>query len=288
MEVKAFIEMLWQVRYQFDSWVVKWVERDDSTESHLSLTYQSRSQSNGQYYINRTPKDINELVLLQSVRNFTGERSAQYWITPFIAVLIQKDVGAKQEKQALRLLERIDNRMSLALCSQKEASFKQAIFKKPKSIEWNEHAKYFAESKGTGFEHYWFQKLEYLLWKQVNDSKSELNSSELDKFKKYRITSKNSVEHVHPQNEEHKSKLPNEILDAFGNLVLLSPGENSSYSNQDVDKKQIDFERKPHFDSLKLRAIFIQKGNMPWNKIQIETHQNRMLDVLETHYGDKE
>ena len=286
--VKAFIKMLWQVRYQFDAWVVKWVERDDSPESHLSLTYQSHSQSKGQYYINRPFKEINALALLQSVRNFTGERSAQYWITPFIAKLIKKEIGIKEENRALRQLEKIDNLMSLASCSQKGASFKQAKLKKPPGINWVEQEKYFAEENGTGFEHYWFQKLEYLLWKKVNESKSDLSKTDFKKFKKYRITSKNSVEHVHPQNDEYKSKLSNNTLNAFGNLVLLSPGENSSYSNQDVDKKQIDFERKSHFDSLKLREIFSQKGKNIWDETEIEEHQKRMLDVLEVHYGDKE
>ncbi len=80
--VKLFIETLWQVRYQFDRWVVKWVERDDATDAQLGLTYQSRSKSNDTYYINRTQKELTDIVLLQSVRNFTGERSAQYWLTP--------------------------------------------------------------------------------------------------------------------------------------------------------------------------------------------------------------
>lgn len=284
--IKDFIEVLWQVRYQFDRWVVKWVKRDDSTDSHLGLTSQSRSQSKGKYYINRAPKELSAIVLLQSVRNFTGERSAQYWITPFIAELIRKNIGSKQEKKALKLLERIDNRMSLAICSQKEASFKQARSKIPKIMEWAEQADYFNESNGTSFEHYWFQKLEYLLWKRLNNSESTLSPAETAKFKKYRITSKNSVEHVHPQNEEYKSKLPYETLNAFGNLVLLSPGENSSYSNQDVDKKQIDFDRKAHFDSLKLLEIFKQKGSKPWNQQEIESHQKQMLDVLATHYQE--
>ena len=284
--IKDFIEMLWQVRYQFDCWVVKWVKRDDSTEPHLGLTYQSRSKSNGNYYINRTAKELSGIVLLQSVRNFTGERSAQYWITPFIAELIKKSIGSKEGRKALRLLERIDNRMSLAICSQKEASFKQAISKKPQRIEWAEQAKYFNESNGTSFEHYWFQKLEYILWKRLDSSESTLSAVEAAKFKKYRITSKNSVEHVHPQNEEYKSKLPYKTLNAFGNLVLLSPGENSTYSNQDVDKKQIDFDRKAHFDSLKLLEIFKQKGFKPWNQQEIEYHQKQMLDVLATHYQE--
>ena len=286
--VKAFIEMLWQVRYQFDAWVVKWVERDDSSDSQLSLTSQSPSPSKNTQYINRSPKDINALALLQSVRNFTGERSAQYWLTPFIAKLIKKKIGIKADKEALIRLETIDNLMSLATCSQKKASFKQANLIKPKRLKWEEQKEYFTEAKGTGFEHYWFQKLEYLLWKKIDTGRSKLETDDLNKFKQFRITSKNSVEHVHPQNDEYKSKLSYETLNAFGNLVLLSPGENSSYSNQDVDKKQIDFERKQHFDSLKLREMFIQKGNNSWDQTAIEAHQKRMLDVLETHYGDKE
>jgi hypothetical protein len=58
------------------------------------------------------------------------------------------------------------------------------------------------------------------------------------RFKKYRITAKNSVEHVYPQQEEYQRYLDKEILDSFGNLVLLSPGENSAYSNQAVGKKK--------------------------------------------------
>ena len=282
--VKSFIEMMWQVRYQFDAWVVKWVKRDDSSEFHLGLTSQSPSPSKNTQYINRSPKETNALALLQSVRNFTGERSAQYWLTPFIAKLIKKKIGIKADREALIHLETIDNLMSLATCSQKEASFKQASLIKPKRIKWEEQKEYFTEAKGTGFEHYWFQKLEYLLWKEIDSARFKLETDDLDKFKQFRITSKNSVEHVHPQNDEYKSKLSYETLNAFGNLVLLSPGENSSYSNQDVDKKKIDFEKKPHFDSLKLREVFLQKANMSWNKTKIEKHQKKMIDLLGTHY----
>ncbi|CSA15039.1 Protein of uncharacterised function (DUF1524) [Vibrio cholerae] len=115
-------------------------------------------------------------------------------------------------------------------------------------------------------------------------SESSLPSEELNKFKKYRITSKNSVEHVHPQNDEYNSRLDCETLNSFGNLVLLSPGENSSYSNQDVDKKRIDFERKSHFDALKLREIFGVKGQGLWGKQQIDNHLEDMMAVFAQHY----
>ncbi|WIG83390.1 DUF262 domain-containing protein [Photobacterium damselae] len=278
--VKQFIETLWQVRYQFDRWVVKWVERDDATESQLSLTYYSKPA--GKKYINRTEKELSDIVLLQSVRNFTGERSAQYWLTPFISGLIRSSI--KQESEALKLLENIDNKMSLSLDTQKEASFALAEGSEPNCQSWQSQSTYFAKSLGTSFEHYWFQKLEYLIWKKMKASESSLSAEELNKFKKYRITSKNSVEHVHPQNDEYNSRLDCETLNSFGNLVLLSPGENSSYSNQDVDKKRIDFERKSHFDALKLREIFGVKGQESWGKQQIDDHLTQMMAVFAQHY----
>ncbi|MFH0259380.1 DUF262 domain-containing protein [Vibrio barjaei] len=279
-EVKGFLDILWKVRYQFDRWVVKWVERDDATESQLSLTYYSKPV--GKKYINRSEKELSDIVLLQSVRNFTGERSAQYWLTPFISGLISGDL--KQESDALALLERIDNQMSLSNETQKEASFALAAGKQPNCKTWLEQSDYFNNSLGTSFEHYWFQKLEYLIWKQMKASESSLSSEELNKFKKYRITSKNSVEHVHPQNDEYKSELAYETLNSFGNLVLLSPGENSSYSNQDVDKKRIDFDRKSHFDALKLREMFAVKGQGLWGKQQIDNHLEDMMAVFAQHY----
>ncbi|MBV1843276.1 DUF262 domain-containing protein [Photobacterium ganghwense] len=280
--VKQFIETLWQVRYQFDRWVVKWVERDDTTDAQLGLTYQSHSKSNGTYYINRTQKELTEIALLQSVRNFTGERSAQYWLTPFLSGLIRSSI--KQDSEALELLENIDNKMSLSIDTQKEASFALAEGLEPNCQSWQSQSMYFEQPLGTSFEHYWFQKLEYLIWKQMKASESSLSSEELNKFKKYRITSKNSVEHVHPQNDEYKSELAYETLNSFGNLVLLSPGENSSYSNQDVDKKRIDFDRKSHFDALKLREIFGVKGQGLWGKQQIDNHLEDMMAVFAQHY----
>lgn len=280
--VKQFIETLWKVRYQFDRWVVKWVERDDASEELLALTYQHLSESKGKRYINRKQKDIGELVLLQSVRNFTGERSAQYWLTPFISGLIRSSI--KQDPEAIELLENIDNKMSLSVDTQKEASFALAGNSEPNCQSWQSQSTYFEQSLGTSFEHYWFQKLEYLIWKQMKASESSLSSEELYKFKKYRITSKNSVEHVHPQNDEYKSELAYETLNSFGNLVLLSPGENSSYSNQDVDKKRIDFDRKSHFDALKLREMFAVKGQGLWGKQQIDNHLEDMMAVFAQHY----
>lgn len=269
-EVKRFLKTLWQVRYQFDRWVVKWVERDDSDDEQLRLTE----------VVDRSPKKLTNLAVLQSVRNFTGESSAQYWITPFIAQLIKEGVN-KDQDAALKILEKIDNVLSLAADSetQKTASFKQACNVDPDVEAWESRLPYFRYSKGTSFEHYWFQKLEYLLWKNESDRDEP-------RFKAYRITAKNSIEHVYPQHEEYKNNIARKDLDSFGNLALLSPGENSSYSNQAVKKKLVDFEAKAHFDSLKLKAIFeLVSKESKWAEVQIHKHEQKMLSLLSHHYN---
>lgn len=280
-EVKRFIKTLWQVRYQFDRWIVKWVERDDSDEEQLLLTKISRSQSGGKsWYINRAQSDLSPLSMLQCVRNFTGERSAQYWLTPFIAGLIEADIT--DDKRAEKLLERVDNELSLTTETQKEASFKQALQKSVQVEGWTSKKLYLEQSEGTSFEHYWFQKLEYLLWKKMKQEDAVEKE-----FKKYRITSKNSVEHVHAQKEEHKKPLDKSLLDSFGNLVLLSPGENSSYSNQAVKKKMVDFAAKSQYDSLKLKAIFdLSNKGENWGESEIRQHQKEMLGILSNHYAE--
>lgn len=272
-EVKAFVELLWQVRYQFDTWVVKWVEHIDRNDPQLRLTYQSSS---------RSIREVGLLAQLQSVLNFTGDRSAQYWLTALLARLV--DAPEQSYEQVVQLLESIDNQMSLAECTQKIASFTLA---KGLSIDlknWARQEEYLCESKGTAFEHYWFQKLEYVLWKNADKE----NPVDVGRIKRYRITSKNSVEHVYPQHEQFNRKLEGEgdPLNAFGNLVLLSPGENSSYGNQTVGKKMDDFINKPGIDSMKLRQIYHEYENAGrlWDTEQVEKHQRKMLKLLREHY----
>ncbi len=274
--IKAFMLLLWQVRFQFDKWIVKWVEHDDSIDPQLRLTYVSRSKSGNTYYINRSAAELSELVQLQAVLNFTGDRSAHYWLTALLAELVSKPNLTGSE--VLAKLERIDNQLSLTCETQKVASFTLAKGKSPALHGWQHFEEYLNNPQGTRFEHYWFQKLEYLLWKQGDKSDERL--------KRYRITSRNSIEHVHPQNEEYGRLLEKSSLDAFGNLVLLSPGENSSYSNQTVAKKRADFVSKPRYDSLKLKAMFdyYKQTGEAWGEVQIVQHQREMIDILTKHY----
>lgn len=273
----AFIELLWHVRYQFDCWVVKWRQDDNDNTAHLYLG--SVSWNDSEKRLNRSfPERVQDLVQLQAVRNFTGERSAQYWLTPLLA----RSLGTTSNEEALALLEDIDNKLSLANCSQKEASFALLQNEPPACHPHNWIREHLEQHLGTGFEHYWFQKLEYVLWK----NRASLPFQDDKRLADFRISSKNSVEHVHPQHHEYtQEQLEKEMLNSFGNLALLSPGENSSYSNQDPGKKRVDFNKKPNIDALKLAHIFKLMGNSDvWDDDMIKQHREDMLKLLEAHY----
>lgn len=275
-ETECFFLLLWKVRYIFDKYVVKWrFEEDSDNDEKLLLTKINRSESSDKNYFSRTNLPYSSYQMLQSVLYFTGGFSQQYWLTPFLFLLLENNLT---DDQILSELEKIDNLMlpgdkkeiSIQLASkarrdEKVASGALDILDKP---------------HGTSFNHYWFYKLEYILWKNWTDLQDV-------KFKNYRITSKNSVEHIFPQNHEFGDKLEfseHDWLNSFGNLGLLSVGENSKYNNQDVEKKKVDFKKKETYDSLKLAKVYSSQHIESWGIENIQEHQNQMKTDILNHY----
>lgn len=277
-KVEDFFLLLWKVRYLFDKYVVKWrneegVEISNENEK-LLLTSIYESNIESKKYYSRRNSENSEIQMLQSVLYFTGIFAQQYWLTPFIDFLLNHE-NLNNDDLILKELERIDNIMIPG--DKKEISWKlvnsELVLPEVEDIK-----KILSKASGTGFSHYWFYKLEYILWKNRDESDQ--------KIKQYRITSKNSIEHVFPQNEENKNNLDNlgdeiDWLNSFGNLALLSVGQNSSYSNQDVAKKRIDFNNKSTYDSLKLAKTY---SNNSWNSEQIKEHQGETIKLFENHY----
>lgn len=273
-EIEEFFLLLWEVRYLFDKYVVKWRNEEGEEISNenekLLLTSIYESNKDGKKHYSRQNNENSEMQMLQSVLYFTGIFAQQYWLTPFIDFLLKPE-NLNNDDLVLKELERIDNIMIPG--DKKEISWK-LITNKLAIPKFEEVRTTLLKASGTGFSHYWFYKLEYILWKNRDQND--------EKIKQYRITSKNSIEHVFPQHEENKNKLENtNYLNSFGNLALLSVGQNSSYSNQDVSKKRIDFNNKSTYDSLKLAKIYSTDS---WNSEQIKQHHDEMILYLENHY----
>lgn len=282
--VECFFQLLWRVRYLFDKYVVKW-RYDNDTDPYAgdgeTLKLTSVSQHNTTF--TRVNCELSELSVLQSTLYHTGGYNHQYWLTPFLHYLLHND--GKNGAEILEELEKIDNHMLPG--EKKDISWKltdQAVRHAKVTVNIQQ---ILGMPSGTRFSHYWFYKLEYLLWK---DWDRNVSNPAYEKFKRFRITAKNSVEHVFPQNQEHGEKLDDlkdgiNWLDSFGNLGLLSVGQNSSYSHQDVKKKAIDFGKKETYDSLKLAKIYALPEKENWNSPQIWKHQEEMIAIIKKHYN---
>lgn len=263
-------------RYLFDKYIVKWISDVDTKTESLELLNYNRNEEG---YYSRTKYEKSPSLMLQSVMYYTGDYLRQYWLTSYLGYLLDNHNNiSPTHKKILLKLEEIDNSFSMVNGkTDKEISWMH-INSKNVDLDFNIN-EYLNESYGTGFKHYWFQKLEYILWKNW-ENKDDI------KFKKYRITSKNSVEHIYPQNPENRNQHPevaDDCLHSFGNLVLLSVAQNSEYSNKSVNVKKSMFEEKKEtYDTLK--SFYIFNNQTEWNVDSIRIHKDKMIDLIQEHY----
>ena len=270
-DVKEFFELLWEVRYQFDKHVIKWVSVEEEKQHairRMRINYNNKQET---AYLQRETKDaLPDFALLQSMLYHSQQMTTQYWLTPLLKFLLENQSDHKN----LLYLQHLDNHL---LCSRVEGSliirthrFLQNLWHKETLIDAKESLGQKYEN-GTQYPHYWFYKLEYVLYLKLKRN----NSSLVDNF---RITSKNSVEHVTPQNPEQKQdEIPSEILHNFGNLALVTKSINSEMSNKGFSIKKVEFEHryKGKGVSLKLEDIF---AKTQWKEDEIRVHQQQMID----------
>ncbi len=277
-EIKRFFLLLWEVRYLFDKYVIKWVSDIDSKTETLELVNINRNP--GTIYYNRVKYAKSESLMLQSVLYFTGDYLRQYWLSSYLDYLYYNHKNQEATSQDhLKYLEKQDNIFSLNKSNtDKDLSWMLINQTSGSSQEFNIE-EYLRSNQGTSFKHYWFQKLEYILWKNWKDERT-------DEFNNYRITSKNSVEHIYPQNPENliqHTVIEDKYLHSFGNLVLLSVAQNSEYSNKSYRVKNSMFrEKRESYDSLKSYYIF--SSNSDWNPILIKEHCEAMIKKIIDHY----
>lgn len=139
---------------------------------------------------------------------------------------------------------------------------------------------------------YWFWRLDYYLWENRNEH--FLDQKQRDIAEKYIFRRNRSIEHVAPQNPKHDAAdslkwdvdNPQDIAirDCFGNLCMVSGGQNSSLSNESFKVKRayvesfIDGDKTGSIESLKLLKVLQYKH---WDKEKsIREHGEAMLKIL--------
>ncbi|EDP73498.1 HNH endonuclease family protein, partial [Hydrogenivirga sp. 128-5-R1-1] len=159
-------------------------------------------------------------------------------------------------------------------------------------------------NNGTSTEHYWFYKLEYLLWKEFKEKDKYFKVSknkgdggleypfgnfDYSKIKDtYRLTRKNSIEHIQAQSRanEWKEVQDNECsekcnIDCFGNLTLISTHLNSSLLDKSFNEKRnliANQLERGTIESLKMLLVYSKYDK--WTPEECKTHHNEMIELL--------
>ena len=106
-------------------------------------------------------------------------------------------------------------------------------------------------------------------------------------WKSYRMTARNSIEHVGPQNPRVvEDRVCNEMIDTMGNLVLVTRSINSEYSDKAYSvKKSIfkDKKSKGSLDSLKSDIIYSEDN---WNDEKAIEHHKFIIELLERYFTE--
>lgn len=281
--VKSFLALLWEVRYCFDKHVIKWVPVEDGEDHHQILDLKKRksdSASGNTYWsLVRDEGGGHEFALLQSMLYHSQQITTHYWLTPLLAYIRANRTG---RPQYLKQLKHLDNHL---LCGKDNArplidrsrDFLDDPFATTSLVD---PASYFAKQLGLKFPHYWFYKLEFVLW---STDTLQLSAQQRSQF---RMTAKNSIEHISPQTSQRVDRFPvsAKVLDTFGNLALVSRGINSEYGNKPFSEKRAHFREhnRERIDSLKMKLIYDQQS---WGDDQAAEHQQHMVDVLSQYLG---
>ena len=270
-EVQQFIDLLWQCRYLFDKHVIKWVEDDQDTIHAIRRLH--INTSNGYQSLVRSGEAHTAMAMLQSMLYHSQQLTTHYWLTPFIYYLLKHGGG-----QAHLYLKFLDNHL---LCSSNDAPLivrTRQFLQQPwlRDMPLLDLPAVLGTSDGTSFSHYWFYKLEYILWEKYRQQKGAA-------WQAFRMTAKNSVEHVSPQNPEpcDSNKVDSATLDTFGNLALVSRSINSEFGNKPYLVKKAHFHERNagRVDSLKLALIY---ENPTWSNTIAYRHREQMIaDCME-------
>ena len=271
-DIKEFIELLWKVRYLFDKHIIKWVRSEDS-ENHLICKLE-KYESHKNFYLRRRQPTSNEgEALLQSMLYHSQQITTHYWLTPYLNYLVNHNGQSSYD-----YLKKIDNYL---LCSleQDPLSVRTRRFLENEDYKSVLSTSIVKEPLGTGFPHYWFYKLEYILWQK-------LASTSDDRWKNFRMTAKNSVEHISPQTrrDTDSNTVSNAMLNKFGNLSLVSRSINSEYSNLPFNEKRQRFinNNNVKLDSLKMDLIY---KNDSWSDDKAREHEDEMITIFNDYLG---
>jgi len=267
--VKEFAFNLLKMRFLLDNYVIKREYTSDKEEWSLKQAYKyTYNKQTSIQYKNRfdDENENKQILMILSMFNVSNpSQTYKYWLTGALNYLF-KNYGKDEftAENYMNYLELLANKFFKKYLATNKINYNKIIFL-PCTFSYVIDVKLL--DKGTSVEHFIFNYLDYLLWKQ-----------DTSKYSYYSFSFSNSVEHFYPQNPiEGHSKMLDDSLNSFGNLCLISVGKNAKLNNHPPKSKKAYYSNNK-YDSLKQHIMMEHADN--WDKDSIETHENTMLKVL--------
>lgn len=216
-----------------------------------------------------------KLLNLQRMFYYTSEYDKPEFIAALLAFLDKNSLveyNDENAQKAIKFLEQLDNKLAKsALDSSGDRKVVETINNVIEKIYKNENIETQMLEKidssfldnGTAVPHYWFYRLEYLLWRDFEDLNvcgicADNIKTVFPKFNRdeYLIKSQDTVEHMWATNLQENGK----ALDDFGNLALIRKDFNSSLSDYDFGEKLKRIKESPN-SSIKMLIFYtLQQG----------------------------
>ena len=129
---------------------------------------------------------------------------------------------------------------------------------------------------------YWFWRLDYYLWEKRSVF---FYDKSLEIANRYVFRANRSTEHIAPQNPKRHSvmHIDKSLMNSFGNLAMISSGQNSSLQNESFEIKRAHVESfilgniNGTIESLKMLDIYEFEN---WNDENLMNHNNKMMQAL--------
>ncbi|MBF0503147.1 MAG: DUF262 domain-containing protein [Candidatus Riflebacteria bacterium] len=279
-EFKAseFIQDLLKYRILFDQHILKrWTKGDHEYEWLLKRLFPDCKRKE------TSKKDCFFNLHIQSLLTVSGQQPFEHWLTPtlcYLGKLPDAENSNLSDAALTTFLEKLDNSLAFARYDGGELIAVANAFMQDPMANGVERVIDFDPNlldldQGVRVPRYWFFKLDYCILK--NDPNS-------DDSTKFRFTFRNSVEHIYPQNPRDGKPMVKLNPDRFGNLALMSIGENSSFSSKSVQEKREQFRLLKN--NLKLsKAYKNEVNNQNWEDTFCEEHRRSMLQLLSEYHN---
>ena len=275
---KDFAMYLLKIRFLFDAYVIKreykyTYEKPDSEWSLKKLrSYVSGRSRSADYMHSFDEKCYDRLIMIQACFRvaYTSPKT-MHWLTKVLRYLFQQKNAIIDGENYVNQLENMARSIVKDLLDDDKTYL------------------------GVGTQNIVFHYLDYLLWK----ADWETGGS---KYNNFVFEFRDSVEHFYPQNPSNGSfdKWDEMIsiggeefreVDQFGNLALLTSGQNSRLSNQDPAYKVTKLKDAITKGSIKLRIMSeildeltksegMEGACKKWKDSECKKHGNEMLQLL--------